>query len=155
MITGVRANNDRARDRLLGVKQALQAKGLTLAPELIRECRYSSAQASNALTDLVAAGNTFSAVVCGNDIIALGALCAARQLDIAVPQALSITGFDNLEITAMLSPSLTTINVPARRMGALAATYLLNCITNDSRNISHMQLPADILIRETTGIAKH
>ncbi|MEH6443290.1 MAG: LacI family DNA-binding transcriptional regulator [Oceanospirillaceae bacterium] len=153
MITGIQADNDRARDRLRGVQESLLEKGIHLRSELIRECRYNSKEASDALSDLVAAGHLFSAVVCGNDILALGALSAARQLGIAVPQALSITGFDNLEITAVLSPSLTTINVPARRMGALAATYLLNCIENDSCAISHMQLPADIKVRETTGIA--
>jgi LacI family transcriptional regulator len=152
MITGFQKDNDRARDRLKGVRDYLLEKGLKLAPELIRECRYSSQQARNAFTDIVAAGKPFSAVVCGNDILALGALAAARQMGLAVPQDLSITGFDNLEITSAICPSLTTINVPARRMGALAATYLLNCIENQNCSISRIQLPADMKIRETTGV---
>jgi LacI family transcriptional regulator len=153
VISGIQVDNDRARERIEGVRQYLQEKGLELKPELVRECRYSAEKSSLALTDLIVAGHRFSAVICGNDILALGALSALRQLDIPVPKTLAVTGFDNLEITAALSPSLTTINVPARRMGTLAATYLLNCIQTGNRDITRIKLPADLKVRETTDIA--
>ena len=154
VISGIQNDNDRAQQRVLGITECLQENNLYLRPELIRECYYTAEQAGLAFNELMATGHPFSAVICGNDILALGVLGAARKMNIAVPQTLSISGFDNLDICTAISPSLTTINVPARRMGKLAATYLLNCIKNNSRDITHINLPAELKIRETTGPSK-
>ncbi len=151
IISGIQANNDRAIQRIIGVREYLGEQGLLVEPELVRECSYSIGQAQLALSDLMVAGHNFSAVICGNDILAFGALSAARQLNISVPETLSIIGFDNLDITTAISPSLTTINVPAKQMGQLAASYLINSIKNNARDIVRINLPAELAIRESTG----
>ncbi|OMH31695.1 LacI family DNA-binding transcriptional regulator [Motiliproteus sp. MSK22-1] len=153
VISGFQARNDRATQRVSGIRQFLQQQGLELKPELVRECRFSVDDARLAFQDLVNSGHPFTAVICGGDILALGALSAARDLGISVPESLSITGFDNLEICAALSPGLTTIDVPAKKMGKYAAEYLLKCIKNQEKGIHRMQLDADLIIRETSGPA--
>jgi len=151
VISGIQANNDRAKQRIAGITEYLSEHDLKLRLELIRECRYSTEQAAIAFSELKATGYPFTAVICGNDILALGALVSARQMSIDVPKSLSISGFDNLDIATAISPSLTTINVPARRMGTLAASYLLDCIKNNNRDITRINLPAELRVRETTG----
>ncbi|MCJ8340271.1 MAG: LacI family DNA-binding transcriptional regulator [Pseudomonadales bacterium] len=154
IISGILDKNDRATERIQGARDYFSEQGYPLDHELLRECRYSAVESALALTELLAAEQPFSAVICGNDILALGALAATRELNIAVPAQLSITGFDNLEITASLSPGLTTINVPARRMGKIAAQYLLECIAGNSRELTRIELPVDLIVRQTTGPAK-
>ncbi len=70
-----------------------------------------------------------TAVVCGNDVLAMGALIECRALGIAVPAQVSIVGFDNLEFAAHLDPPLTTVDVPATEMGARAADFLVSRLT--------------------------
>ena len=151
IISGILDKNDRASERLQGVRDFFAEQGYPLDDQLLRQCRYSAEESAQALTELLATERPFSAVICGNDILALGALAATRKLQISVPTELSITGFDNLEITAALSPGLTTINVPSRRMGQMAARYLLDCIADNSRELVRIELPVDLIVRQTTG----
>ncbi len=92
-----------------------------------------------------------TAISCGNDILALGALSGARERGISVPDQLSIVGFDNLELIAYLSPALTTINSPSKRMGDQAADYLIRQIQNEKISIERKELKADLIIRDTTA----
>ena len=151
VISGFREDNDRAAERLKGVEQQLNSAGLSLDDERIVECRYSIEQGSQSLDTLLDKHPDITAITCGNDILALGALHAAQKRGIKVPEDLSITGFDNIEIVPFLTPSLTTLNVPSRRMGEKAAKYLLRQIENKTRNIERLELDAELIIRDTTG----
>jgi len=71
------------------------------------------------------AGPRPTAIVCGNDVIAAGALTAVRALGLAAPADVSVTGFDDIDLALVLDPSLTTVHVPHRRMGEAAASLLL------------------------------
>ena len=70
-----------------------------------------------------------------------------------MPDDLSITGFDNIEILPFLKPSLTTMNSPSRRMGEKAADYILRQIMDKTNNVEHIELEAELIIRDTTGPA--
>src|SRR5262249_61086309 len=72
------------------------------------------------------AGRNVSAVMCGNDLIAIGVLRAARQLGIRVPEDLSVVGFDDIPWAAIVTPALTTINQPVADMAAVALQLLLD-----------------------------
>ena len=67
-----------------------------------------------------------TAVVCGNDVLAFGALLEAQALGLRAPQDMSIAGFDDLDWAPQLPPGLTTVALPAREVGQLAAEYLMN-----------------------------
>ncbi len=155
VISGIRENNDRAIDRLKGLEQQLNSAGLTLEDERIVECRYSVEQGSKYLHKLLDKHPDITAVSCGNDILALGALHGAEERGLKVPDDLSITGFDNIEILPFLKPSLTTINSPSRRMGENAADYILRQIENKkdakTTKIERIELEAKLIIRDTTG----
>jgi len=153
VISGIIQGNDRARERLQGISQHLQGKDLAFSEDQLVECRYSAEQGRLAMHNLLSRHDNLTAVICGNDILALGALCAARERGLSVPQSLSITGFDNIEMIAVISPALTTVNSPSRRMGTQAAEYLIQQIHTPTRTLVHHELAADLIIRETTGPA--
>lgn len=151
VISGILRGNDRARQRFEGIEQYLRENGIDLAADSLVECRYSGEQGRLAMHELMDKHPETSAVICGNDILALGALCAARELGLSVPGDVSITGFDDIEIIAVISPALTTMNSPSRRMGVKTAEYLIQQIQADEKNIARYELSTDFIIRETTG----
>jgi LacI family transcriptional regulator len=108
-------------------------------------------QGRQALHTLLDANPHITAVICSNDTLALGALWGARQRKVKVPQKLSITGFDNMEMIPALSPALTTVNSPSKRMGVLAAEYLLEQINSNRTKIKRIKIEAELIVRETTG----
>jgi LacI family transcriptional regulator len=152
IISGFQENNDRALLRFQGIQQTLKEVGLEIPYSRVIECRFSVEQANKSLHELLDRHPEITAVNCGNDVLAIGALSAARERGIKVPKQLSITGFDNMEIVPFLSPALTTINSPSRRMGARAAEYILKQIQNKSLDIERIEFTAELIIRETTGI---
>lgn len=153
IISGFQENNDRALLRFKGIQQTLKAKGLEIPESKIIECRYSVEQANKSLHKLLDRHPEITAISCGNDVLALGALSAARERDLKVPEQLSITGFDNMEIIPFLSPALTTVNSPSKRMGVHAAEYILNQIRDKTLDVKHTELKAELIVRETTGPA--
>jgi LacI family transcriptional regulator len=66
-----------------------------------------------------------TAVVCGNDVLAIGALAECQSAGLAVPQQVSVTGFDDLEMAAVVTPGLTTVHFPTAELGVHAAQNLL------------------------------
>ena len=153
IISGFQENNDRALLRFQGIQQTLKAIDLEIPESKIIECRYSVEQANKSLHELLDRHPETTAVVCGNDVLAIGAISAARERGLKVPQQLSITGFDNMELTRFLSPALTTINSPSKRMGEHAAEYILEQIQNKTTAVKRVELEAKLIIRETTGKA--
>lgn len=124
VVTGDTRKNDRMALRLAGLRQGLKRHGLELAPGALYEGQYTLADGRAGLARVVDAAAP-TAVVCGNDVIAVGALLQARDRGLRVPEELSIIGFDNLEWAREYSPSLTTVDVPCTEMGVQAARALL------------------------------
>lgn len=150
-ITAILTNNDRARQRLQGARDYLATQNLQLADEKVKEVRYSGEQSRQAMRELMQEHPDTTAVICSNDILALGALSAARELALDVPGDVSVTGFDKLEIIAVLHPALTTMNSPSRRMGMRAAEYLLRQIKAGTRVVERLELETDLIVGGTTG----
>lgn len=130
MISGVSEGNDRAGLRLQGFLAALEARGLQ--PAGLCEVAYSMAQGARAFEALMAQDRPPSAIACGNDVLAAGALRAARQLGLAVPQDVSITGFDDIELARIVEPPLTTMRVPHKEMGRKAAHALISMVEGET-----------------------
>jgi LacI family transcriptional regulator len=128
MLAGVTHDNDRATARLAGVRDALAAAGLKLPPAYVAERRYALAAAREGLQHLMRAPTPPTAVICGNDVLAFGALLEAQRLGIDVPRELSIVGFDDLELASHLQPALTTVHVPAETMWRTAAEQVLGLL---------------------------
>jgi LacI family transcriptional regulator len=87
------------------------ARGLALPRERLIERPYKIVEGQIGLRALIASPKRPTAIICGNDVLAFGALLEAQHLGIAVPEEMSIAGFDDLEFSAQIKPALTTIRV--------------------------------------------
>jgi LacI family transcriptional regulator len=154
MIHGTTANNERARQRLSGVREALAARGIQLAPARVLEKPYSLASGREGLRALMSGARPPTAVMCGNDVLAIGAIAECNTLGIAVPQRVSITGFDDMEIASLLSPGLTTMHFPADELGQLTADNLLSQLAGKQTGWRH-ELPVELKVRGTTAPPPH
>ncbi len=148
MISGITAGNDRARERLSGVRDALAARGTTLAKVI--EAPYTLADGRAAMQALLAAAARPTAVICGNDVLAMGAVLECHAQQVAVPDAMSVTGFDDMEAASILVPALTTVRVPMRELGCAAAQQILARIDRTGAARA-TELAVDLIVRGTTA----
>jgi len=118
------ARNDRAMARIHGFTSAMTALGLT-GKEWIEEAPYTIEGGRSALQRVFAKGWQPTAVVCGSDMLAIGALQQCLTIGLAVPRDLSVVGFDDLEITSHLEPPLTTVAVPSVALGKAAGDRIV------------------------------
>lgn len=125
MISGITRDNDRARARVQGVKDVLAQNGIPLEPPNLVEVPYSLEDGRLATLELLRRPSPPTAIFFGNDVQAAGALRAARQLGLNVPNDVSIIGFDDIDLASAVEPALTTVHVPHRRMGREAAHTIL------------------------------
>ena len=150
MISGQTGSNDRARERVAGVREALAAHGIELPPRCVMEVPFSIPAARAALGGLLDAGERFSALVCGNDLLAIGALLEAAARGIAVPARLSVTGFDDIDLAGEFSPALTTMRIPVAEIGRFAAERMLARIAGG--DVPRAQdVPVDLVVRASTA----
>ena len=148
MIAGIASGNDRAAARIEGLKDALAAHDLVA--EAIVERPYTVPEGRAAARLLLRRSPAPTALVCGNDVLAFGALAEAAAMGVVVPRSLSITGFDDLDLASHVVPPLTTMRVPSSAMGRLAAEHLLSCIAGGEPS-NAVALDADLIVRGTTA----
>jgi len=143
-ISAKQSGNDRARERVEGVRASMAKVGIDASNLELLETTYSIENGAQAFRELCDRPNPPSIVMCGNDVLAVGALRAAHQMGLKVPDDISITGFDDIELACVVEPSLTTVHVPHREMGRDAARILINLVagetTAESRKLAtHLQ----------------
>lgn len=114
-----------AQQRLEGHKRALAEAGVAFDARLLYEGDYHEAGGSDALTHLFNRGIAFSAVVCANDEMAAGAMAAAHDRGLRLPDELSIIGFDDAPISRYVYPRLSTVHYPIADMSHMAARWVL------------------------------
>ena len=151
MVAGLTAHNDRAADRVAGARQALAAAGLGLPARWLVESAYTLPAARQATRALLQSGPAPTALLCGNDVLAFGALleCAAQGL--AVPQAMSVVGFDDLDLARQWRPPLSTVRVPTQAMWTLAAEHLLQRLDGRVTEAEQIELDVELVVRESTA----
>lgn len=145
-------SNDRVRARLDGVKDAILAKGLDPEGLFVIETPYGIENGAKAFTTLMQNSQRATAVLCANDVLAAGALRAARTSGLCVPRDVSIIGFDDIELSRVVHPTLTTVHVPHQNMGRQAAQVLVGMVDGVAPDQS-LELPVEIVLRESLGPA--
>lgn len=142
--------NDRAVLRNQGVHKAFQERGLSFDEARHIERPYGIEDGRIGLRTLLDTVPDMTAVFCGNDVLATGVLFEAQSLGIAVPKDLSVVGFDDLEISAHLTPPLTTVRVETDNMGARTAEMLL--LTLAGKPAPHaVRIDANLIVRSSTA----
>ncbi|MBM1219855.1 LacI family DNA-binding transcriptional regulator [Ponticoccus sp. SC2-23] len=149
-ISALIASNDRARGRVEGIRLAMDEAGLDGAGLPLVETPYAIENGEAAFREVMATAPDTTVVMCVNDVLAIGALRAAREMGLSVPDDVSITGFDDIEIAMLAEPALTTVHVPHREMGRRAATMLI-AMLRDNEKPESVKLPTDIRLRQSLG----
>jgi len=146
MIAGHASQNDRSKNRIAGVVKTIAAqKNATLLP--VVETDYSLESGGNAFESIMSTSKPPTAIICGNDVLAAGVIVRARQLGIDIPQEVSVTGFDDIALAQVVSPSLTTVRVPQLEMGRSAANLMLELLSNKRPKSTELQ--TEIVQRES------
>ncbi|WP_420397586.1 LacI family DNA-binding transcriptional regulator [Nioella sp.] len=144
------SSNDRASERVAGIREAMAAAGMTPDMMVLSETPYSVENGSSTFSEMMSQPDRPTAVMCGNDVLAVGALRAARQMGLSVPGDVSITGFDDIELAQLVEPPLTTVHVPHRDMGRMAARLLVQQLNGDGP-VASVRLDTYLCDRETLG----
>ena len=152
-ISAITSKNDRASARLDGIKDAMKSAGLNTNDLCCIETNYGIDEGAKAFDSLMGKRPRPTAILCGNDVLAVGALRRARELKIAIPQDVSIIGFDDIELAQVAYPSLTTVRVPHRDMGRSAGHILADHVKNGTP-LKSLQLKTEIVLRETLAPVK-
>ncbi len=150
MLSGFMAHNDRARDRVAGVREACAAAGRVLPGSAIIETAFSIAAARSATRQLLSAAQVPSAILCGNDILAIGVLLECAAQGVSVPKQLSVVGFDDIEMAAEMAPALTTLHVPTAQIGQRAAERLVARLQGESVARTEA-VPVRLIVRESSA----
>ena len=150
MISGLTAHNERARERIEGVRAALAARGARLPGQRVVEKPFTLAAGREGLREITAKWPRTTAIVCGNDILAIGAMAECHALGISVPDEISITGFDDMEIASLVTPGLTTMHFPTAELGVYAARHLLQVLAGENVE-GRRELPVELVVRGTTA----
>ena len=142
------------RDRASAFRQAVDGLGLPTDPGCVQVCTsYSEAAGAEATRTLLAAGQDVTAIVCANDLIALGALSVLAQAGIRCPDQISVVGFNNMAMVDRLTPPLTTVELPLHQIGELSARLLLAEIEEGPHRQGAVQslLGVRLAVRGTTA----
>ncbi len=143
--------NDRARHRLQGAQEMLAEWGVEVAENWQSETPYSIAQAKSVAVDLLSETSRPTALLCGNDVIAQGALYGAHKCGLDVPGDLSIMGIGDFKGSADIEPGLSTIRIPAGRIGRMAGEKFCEFITSDTPEFFRVPCALDCVLRGTTA----
>jgi LacI family transcriptional regulator len=142
------------RERAAAFRQAVAGHGLPGDRGRVRACSaYTEAAGAVAAGRLLASRRDFTAILAGNDLIAFGALAALAGADLRCPEQVSLIGFNDLPLVDKLSPPLTTVRLPLREMGALAARTLLTAMDRaapDGRGTQSL-LSVELAVRGSTA----
>lgn len=136
--------------RYKGYCDGLSKYNLKLNSKFVKDCYLSAAEGYKGIKEMYLQNSKLpSAIICGNDILAMGVLKALQELKISVPNDISVLGFDNVEESSFTNPSLTTIDVPKVELGKVAVKILLDRINKGHKNQLKVAIPFSLIKRES------
>jgi LacI family transcriptional regulator len=150
IVTAAPSLNDRIAARLQGMLDCLDEHGIAVTGNHVTNVAQTIVEGRTATRALLSAHPELTAICCTTDTLAIGALSECRALGVRVPEDVSVVGYSDLDIVAELDPPLTTVHIPADRIGTRVADYLLDRI-NGREGPNKIELEAEVIIRGSTG----
>ncbi|MFC0006395.1 LacI family DNA-binding transcriptional regulator [Micromonospora siamensis] len=143
-----RPDLESSRLREAGFRRAMADAGVPVDERLVRVGGYRIESAAGTAAELLGLADRPTAIFAGNDLSAISTMDVARRMGIAVPDDLSVIGFDNVPESALVDPPLTTIRQPLQSMGAEALRLLIDLIGGVERD-THIRLPTELVVRSS------
>lgn len=140
-----------SRDRLKGYQQAMAQHELEVDPVLIQEGDFSYETGYNLAMKFLALENPPTAIFAASDDMAIGAIKAVKEHLLHVPDDVAVIGFDNIKISSIFEPSLTTIAQPMYEIGVAAMDMLLKLINGEQLKKRQFVLEDQLIVRESCG----
>ncbi|UUZ97248.1 substrate-binding domain-containing protein [Paenibacillus sp. P25] len=140
-------------DRLEGYRMALQDHKVLFDPSLVIEENFTMESGRDAVEKLLSGQCDFDAVFAANDRMAIGAMRELQKRHVSIPRDVAIVGYDNMDMSEVTTPALTTIDQPIRHMGYLAAKKLTAMLANEEVEEQKTVVPSRLIIRESCGAA--
>ncbi len=138
--------------RLQGARDAMAEYGLTLDPDLLTYGDFSIESGSSAAEPLLHDARRPTAIFAMNDRMALGAIGKAKELGLYVPRDLSVVGFDDIPLTSVIDPPLTTIRQFPAELGKVATQHLLTLIEQKISQFASVVIPIELVVRGSTAV---
>ncbi len=140
-----------ALERVDGFKRAVREAKLRLAPEYIQETTFDKQGGHSKTQLLLRLIPRPTAIVAGNDMIALGALLAIREAGLRCPEDVSLMGFDDLDLAETTNPSLSSVSQSGYQLGTTAARILLDRLEGDQGPAKHLVLETTLKLRNSVA----
>ena len=137
--------------RLAGYRRGLSEAGLYGDERLVVHTSFDRQGGALGVDRLLAGEAPFSAIVCANDLLALGALGRLAEIGIDVPGRVSVAGFDDISIAAMTAPRLSTVRLPLRELGRRGFEHAVGLLAGDEP--VPQVLPTEVVLRDSTAPA--
>jgi LacI family transcriptional regulator len=138
-----------ARDRQKGFRAAMNAAGLMVESDLIRQGNWSASSGYDGTRHLLAHPVPPTAIFCQNDRMAIGCYEALKEAGLSIPEDMSVVGYDDEEISRHLHPKLTTVVLPHRAMGAWAARRF--SAPPETGKAAQVELECTLVLRDSAG----
>lgn len=142
-----------ARDVLEVYKSRLGDIGHDVAESWIADGKFTEAGGAEAAEQLLKRHPELTALFCGNDKMAIGALHYLSSQGIKVPEQISVVGFDDMQHAGFVTPSLTTVHLPLYQVGALACERLIDRVRGRTERVAET-LPTHLVVRNSTAMAR-
>ncbi|MGN6280120.1 MAG: LacI family DNA-binding transcriptional regulator [Sphingomonas sp.] len=136
-----------AQQRRRGYREALEESGFEYDAKLVCEVEFELETAEAALANLLHRGIAFDGIVAASDVIALGAIRALRRAGLGVPEDVSVVGYDDMLLSRLSTPALSTIRQDNQRAGQLLVSSILDAAVEGLPSL----LPTELIIRESCG----
>jgi LacI family transcriptional regulator len=140
-----------APDRSAGYRHALEEAGILVDPQLVAGGNFRDEGGYDGAAALLALPLRPTAIFAGNDLMAIGALAAACERGVQVPEELSVVGFDDIHLARYLNPPLTTVAQPKYELGVIAAELLIARLAQPDLPPARRLLQAQLVIRQSTA----
>ncbi|MGG2198515.1 MULTISPECIES: LacI family DNA-binding transcriptional regulator [Paenibacillus] len=141
-----------SRERIRGFRQRLAEAGIDLPDDRVLASGDALVKdGKRKATELLQRAERPTAIFCCNDLLAIGALQAAKELGLRVPEQLSIVGFDNTILATVTEPPLTTVSQPTEEMGKLAVDLLLSQLKKEEGGSRRTVLQPELVTRRSTA----
>ena len=142
--------NDRANARRSAVMRTLNAAGVSVRPEWQLTTVYSISASKKDTIDLLSHDVRPTAIICGNDILATGAIYGAAAAGLSVPGDVSITGIGDFKGAGEIEPPLTTVRIPAKRIGRETGRTLVSAIITPGTTPDGLHCTPRLIKRSST-----
>ncbi|MGN7360169.1 LacI family DNA-binding transcriptional regulator [Paenibacillus sp. SAF-054] len=144
-----RMNTQSGRERHQAFLDTMREHGLEVPGELVMKGEFIRQKAYDEVKRLLAEGQRPTAIFSANDTMALGAMDACRDLQLRIPDDISIAGFDDIPVASQLLPALTTVRLPIYEMSQAAAEHIVDMCEQGSSSFSTMSFPTRLMVRDT------